>query len=331
MATVGFMEPRKHGPFTAPPTFMNLPFSPDPEGSLAAILGVPFDCGMHPTRIGSREGPASIRQQSGLVRPYQPPHAAFSPLELLNAVDCGNADVTSSLIEESFEQIEAAARRIHDAGAAPIGLGGDGAVSLPLMRAAKRRFPNLAVLHIDAHTDTYRGDGNATHHRYNVATTFTRAAEEGTVDAASSFHVGPRGPVMVQDVFEHTRDQGYTLIPGREMFATGLAETAASLRAALAGRPVYLCFDMDFFDPSCAPGVCTPTWGGASAREGLEFLQDLAGIDFVAFDINTVSPPHDVGGMTAFLAATVALECLTLACYAPSIRQRIDSPPPPKE
>ena len=330
MATVGFMAPQKHGPFAAPPTFMNLPFSATPEGALTAILGVPFDCGMHPTRIGARQGPAAIRAQSGLVRPYQPPDAAFNPLELLNAVDCGDADVTSSLIEDSFEQIEAAAWQIHSAGATPVGLGGDGAVSLSLMRAAKRRFPGLCVLHIDAHTDTYRGDGNATHHRYNVATTFTRAAEEGTVDAANSFHVGPRGPVMVGDVFEHTRSQGYRLIPGREMFQQGLLETAATLRAVLADRPVYLCFDMDFFDPSCAPGVCTPTWGGASAREGLEFLQALAGIDFVAFDINTVSPPHDTGGMTAFLAATVALECLTLACYSPSIRERIAGPPPPR-
>lgn len=309
---------------------MNLPFSAKPDGALAAILGVPFDCGMHPTRIGAREGPQAIRAQSLLVRPYQPPHATFNPLVLLDAVDCGNADVTASLIEESFEAIEVAASAIHQAGAAPVGLGGDGTVTLPLMRAAKRRFPDLAVLHIDAHTDTYPGDGNAVHHRYNVATTFTRAAEEGTVDAAHSFHVGPRGPVMIGDVFEHTTSQGYRLIPGRDLFGQGLIETAAELREALAGRPVYLCFDMDFFDPSCAPGVCTPTWGGATAREGLEFLQSLAGIDFVGFDINTVSPPHDAGGMTAFLAATVALECLTLACYAPTIRARIVNPPPPR-
>ncbi|MDA7948921.1 MAG: arginase family protein [Hyphomicrobiaceae bacterium] len=71
---------------------------------------------------------------------------------------------------------------------------------------------------------------------------------------------------------------------------------------------------------SCAPGVCTPTWGGATAREGLSFLQSLGGIDFVAADINTVSPPHDIGGMTAFLAGTVAIEILTLFCQAPSIK-----------
>lgn len=327
MAKIGFMDPPKSGPFRALPSFMNVPQSADPSGSLAAILGAPFDCGMHPTRIGSRQGPQAIREQSTLVRPYQPPHAPFSPLELLNVVDCGDADVNSSLIEESFEAIEEAAWHIHQAGAAPVAFGGDGAVSLPLMRAAKRRYPDLVVLHIDAHTDTYPGDGNAVHHRYNVATTFTRAAEEGTVDAARSFHVGPRGPVMVSDVFDHTRGVGYGLVPGNDLFGAGLAESAAHLREAFEGLPVYLCFDMDFFDPSCAPGVCTPTWGGASAREGLGFLQALAGIDFVAFDINTVSPPHDLGGMTAFLAAAVALECLTLACYAPGIRAHIPNPP----
>jgi agmatinase len=71
---------------------------------------------------------------------------------------------------------------------------------------------------------------------------------------------------------------------------------------------------MDFFDPSCAPGVCTPTFGGATAREGLQLLAGLQGLKLVAIDVNTVSPPHDVGGMTAFLAATVMIQCLALLC-----------------
>ena len=323
MAKIGIMPPQKSGPFTGPATFMNVPFSADPTGSLAAILGVPFDGGIHPTRIGARTGPAAIREQSLLVRPFQPPHATYSPLDKLRVIDCGDADVTPGVVEASFEETEVAAFTIAKAGAAPLSLGGDGMITLPLLRALKRVHPNLAVLHVDAHTDTYRGDGNATHDRYNVATTFTRAAEEGLVDLESSFHVGARGPVMVADVFEHTREKGYNLIDGTEMFQRGLLATAESLRQQLAGKPVYLCFDMDFFDPSCAPGVCTPTWGGASAREGLAFLRALAGIDFVAGDINTVSPPHDVGGMTAFLAGTVAIEILTLFCQSPSIRLRI--------
>jgi agmatinase len=92
----------------------------------------------------------------------------------------------------------------------------------------------------------------------------------------------------------------------------GIDEVLADIHARMAGKPVYLCWDMDFFDPSCAPGVFTPTWGGVSAREGLTLLQGLAGLDIVATDINTLSPLHDVGGMSAFLAATCVIECVHL-------------------
>lgn len=311
----------------SPLTFMGVPAARDARGSGAAVLGIPFDCGTHPVRIGARYGPQAIREQSALVRPYQPPHADFDPLGELDAVDCGNVDVTPSVIEESFERIEAAVSDIVAAGAVPVTMGGDGAVTLPQLRALHRHHPDLVVLHIDAHTDTYAGDGNAPHHRYNTATTFTRAAEEGVVDAAGSIHVGARGTVSGAGVFEHTRAQGYELLDGAELWRRGFADVAGYLHERLAGRPVYLCFDMDFFDPSCAPGVCTPTWGGASAREGLDFLHALAGLDVVAADVNTVSPPHDVGGMTAFLAGTVLLECLTLVCRRPGgVPARGDGP-----
>ncbi len=302
------------GLLTCPFSFMGVPFATDTRGAKAAILGVPFDCGLHPTRIGARYGPNAIREQSGLVRPYQPPRADFNPLELLGVVDCGNVDVTPSVIEESFERIETAVGQIAGTGAIPLTMGGDGAVTLPQLRALHRKYPDLVVLHIDAHTDTYPGEGNHAHDRYNTATTFTRAAEEGVVDAGNSIHLGPRGTVSNPGVFEHTRDQGYELIDGRELYDRGFEAVLGHVHARLGQKPVYLCFDMDFFDPSCAPGVCTPTWGGASAREGLDLLAGLAGLNFVAFDINTVSPPHDLGGMTAFLAGTVMIQCLALAC-----------------
>jgi len=97
-----------------------------------------------------------------------------------------------------------------------------------------------------------------------------------------------------------------------------VSEVLAELRERLKGRPVYLCFDMDVFDPSCAPGVATPSWGGLSAREGIEFLRGLVGLDIIAVDVNTVSPPHDVQNMTAFLAAQVIYESLVLLCQKPS-------------
>ncbi len=101
------------------------------------------------------------------------------------------------------------------------------------------------------------------------------------------------------------------------MYAQNIANVIAAVRESIGDRPVYLCWDMDFFDPSCAPGVCDPTWGGVSAREGLGILQSLAGMNIVACDVNTVSPPHDAAGMTALLAATVMLLCLHLVCLRP--------------
>jgi agmatinase len=309
--------------FTGPRTFMNVPHSTDPTGSLAAIIGVPFDAGTSTERVGSRGGPTAIRQQSLLLDPYQPPQTTYSPIEKLRLVDCGDVALTPSVIDTSFQQAEAAARSILSAGAAPIGFGGDGMISLPLLRAAAASYDDLAVLHIDAHTDTYRSLGNAITDQYNTATTFTRAAEEKLVDTQSSYHVGIRGTASQADVFEHTQSHGYTIISADELFSQNLTATAHRLKAELAGKSVYLCFDMDFFDPSCAPGVCSPTWGGATAREGFEFLRGLSGIDIVAADINTVSPPHDVGGMTALLAANVTFEILTLLCDAPNINRKI--------
>ena len=113
------------------------------------------------------------------------------------------------------------------------------------------------------------------------------------------------------------REQGFEVISLDDMFETGLDRLLAHLHERLAGKPVYLCWDMDFFDPSAAPGVCAPAWGGVTAREGLYLLRRLAGLGFLAFDVNTVSPPHDVGGMTAMLAARVMYECLLLACRRP--------------
>ncbi|MEM7171865.1 MAG: arginase family protein [Pseudomonadota bacterium] len=294
---------------------MGIPFSSDFSRSKAVVMGIPYDSGTHPTRIGARYGPNAIREQSGLVRPYQPPRWDFNPLTRLNVVDCGNVDVVPSIIDLSYERIENALSMVAGAGAMPVTMGGDGAVTLPQLRALHRIYPDLVALHIDAHTDTYPGDGNALHDRYNTATTFTRAAEEKVVDAENSIHLGPRGTVARSGVFEHTRDCGYQLIDGDALYGRGIDHVLAQVHEQLAGRPVYLCFDMDFFDPSCAPGVCTPTWGGATAREGLALLQGLSGLNFVAFDINTVSPPHDIGGMTAFLAGSVMIQCLALACH----------------
>ena len=292
-----------------PLTFMGAPFGHDLSGAKAAILGAPFDCGIHLFRIGARQGPQSIREQSRLVRPFQSEFADYDIRARLGLVDCGDVAVTPGRIEPSFERIEEAAYRIVSAGAVPVGFGGDGSVSLPLIRAAARRWPNLAVLHVDSHTDAYPYDEAEP---YTAATQFTHAALEQRIAPSVSYHVGLRGSTYCAGAYDHTRALGYNLITMRELMRRGQDDVLEELHERLAGRPVYLSWDMDVFDPAVAPGVCSPTWGGFTAREGIDFLRGCAGMNIVAVDINTVSPPHDVNGMAAFLAAHMTYECLLL-------------------
>jgi agmatinase len=295
--------------FHPPETFMNLPSGPPGPGCRAAIIGVPFDCGTHPFRVGARQGPASVRQQSGLVRRYHPSLADVDVLALLHAVDCGDVALTPGRIDDAMPRIEAAATSILDTGAVPVGIGGDGSVSLPLMRAAGRRHPGLIALHIDSHTDAYE---YTTDQRYTSATQFTHAAEEQAIDAASSWHVGIRGFTYAQGVLPRAQAFGYRVITAEDLLRRGFAQAMAEFRDSVAKRPVYLCWDMDVFDPSVAPGVCTPTWGGLSAREGIELIRTLAGLNIVAMDFNTVSPPQDVNGMAAHLCAHMMMEGMLL-------------------
>ena len=293
--------------------FMGVPWgvpgTPSAAGAKAAILGVPFDCGTHPTRIGAREGPPAIREQSKLVRAFESEVADYDIREALKLVDCGDVALTPSRIVEAFERIEEAGRRIIEAGATPVGFGGDGSISLPLVRAAARKWPELCVLHVDSHTDCHQVNPD---HPYDSATQFSHTALEQRISASASYHVGIRGSTYRGGVMEHTRSLGYNIITMRDYVRRGEADVLAELHAAMAGRPVYLSWDMDVFDPSVAPGVCTPTWGGFTAREGLQLLRGLAGLDIVAFDINTVSPAQDVNGLAAHLAAYLAYEGLLL-------------------
>lgn len=296
-----------------PDTFLGLPALPPADlaqrHARVGVLGVPFDCGIHPFRVGAREGPSAVRQQSRLIRRFHPLIGDSDVADLLRAADCGDVAVPAGKPAEALPRIAEAATQILKAGAVPIGIGGDGAISLPLMRAAGRAHPGLVALHIDSHTDDYPAPPED---RYNPTTQFTCAAEEGAIDASRSWHVGIRGFTFRSGVIGRSRALGFHVVALEELFARGFAETIALIRSAVADRPVYLCWDMDVFDPSVAPGVCTPAWGGLSAREGIALMRSLSGLKLVAMDFNTVSPPHDVDGMAAHLCAHMIAEGMLL-------------------
>jgi agmatinase len=225
-------------------------------------------------------------------------------------VDWGNVATATGDVEQTHAAIYAALGAVHDTGAVPVTMGGDGSVTLPQLRAAAQRHGPLAVVHCDAHTDAYDIAGAGP---YTTSTTFLRAQEEGIVQPELTIHIGARGTLSSPDGQpDSVRRLGQQVLTMRQFEAVGPEELAATVRDAVGSRPTYLCWDMDVFDPSVAPGVATPEWGGMSAAEGIRLLQGLGGLDLVAVDVNTVSPPHDVQGLTALLAGRVLLEAMSL-------------------
>lgn len=297
--------------FRAPLSFAALPVSQDFKNADVAILGIPYDCGEHAHRIGARMGPRWIRQHSDHAL-LATEDADPSPLGKLRVIDAGDVNVESPDFRDIlvfFDKTEKAVGEILDAGCIPVTMGGDGAVTLPQIRAVAARNPGLVVIHFDAHTDAYPIMGNGD---FDNGNTFSHAAREGLLNTSASIHAGLRGIVNTKTASEMAEDIGYRTLTVSQLSELSLGDAAASIRQPLENSPVYLCFDLDFFDPAFAPGVCTPTPGGVTSQYGLELLRQMAGLNIVACDVNTMSPPHDPDESTANLAATVMMECIGL-------------------
>ncbi len=250
-----------------------------------------------------------MRRQSRLIRRYHPTLADIDILSLMGVVDCGDVVLTPGRMADALQRIEAAAGVILDSGAVPVGIGGDGSVSLPLMRAAARRYPGLVALHVDSHTDAYPYTPDD---RYNAATQFTNAAQEGLIDATSTWHVGIRGFTSCSGVLPHAQGLGFRIVTAEDLIRRGFAQAMAEFRDTAAERRSICAGTRTCSTPPSPPGVCTPTWGGLSAREGIELMRTLTGLHIVAADFNMVSPPHDVQGMTASLCAHMMMEAMVL-------------------
>lgn len=291
--------------FTQPTvTFMGVPATRLAHSRLA-ILGVPLDSGHHPLRGGSRQGPEAMRRQSRILSRFSLDDEV-DVLATSGLFDAGDAPVTHGDIQASFTSIQAAVEALQVDGQTAVTFGGDGTVTLPQLRAVSKRFPDFAVVHIDAHTDTYPYQG------YTGATSFTRAVEERLLDPHKSFHVGVREPVSVGGLRKFATNLGYSVVTMREVRKRGIEEIAAEIKARVGDSPTYLCFDVDVFEPTIAPGVFTPLCDGALPFEGLELLRSLKGLNFVHFDINNVTPQYDVHDFTALLGAHVAWMCVDM-------------------
>lgn len=287
--------------FAGAPSFLRRRYTKDLAGVDVAVTGIPFDQAVT-NRPGTRLGPRAIRAASTL-QPFDPPYGwdGYSPLEALAIADYGDMAFDYAHTPDVPARIEAHITGILASGAAAITLGGDHSITLPILRAHAAVHGPIALIQVDAHTDTWPDDDAS---RIDHGTFCYTAVKEGLIDVARSSHIGIR--TVVDD------NLGIHIHDAREVHGVGAATVAAAAKARAGDAPVYLSFDIDALDPAYAPGTGTPVWGGLSSAQAAILMRDLAGINLVGGDVVEVSPPFDSADITAVAGAHVAMELLCL-------------------
>jgi agmatinase len=312
--TEGAMAGEHRGPIDAtkvpryggPATFARLPRLDEVSRADVAIVGVPFDTGVS-YRPGARFGPGHIRASSRLLRPYNPA-LDVSPFSAQQVADAGDIAVNPFDITEAIGQIEEGAASLADNGSRLVTLGGDHTIALPLLRVMARRHGPVAVLHFDAHLDTWDTYFGAP---YTHGTPFRRASEEGLIDREHSLHIGIRGPLYDARDLADDGVLGFQVIPATDFEEFRVAGVIERMKHRLGERPVYVSVDIDVLDPAHAPGTGTPEAGGMSSRELLAILRSLADLHVAGADIVEVAPAYDHAEITGIAAAHVGYELLS--------------------
>jgi agmatinase len=288
-------------------TFARLPRIDQVERADIAVVGVPFDSGVS-YRPGARFGPAAVREASRLLRPYHP-ELDVSPFAEKQVVDAGDIAVNPFNIGEAIETLQQEAEALQANGTRLVTVGGDHTIALPLLRAAAKQHGPVALLHFDAHLDTwdtYFGEP------YTHGTPFRRASEEGILDTSALSHVGTRGPLYGKRDLEEDRRLGFGIVTSGDVLRRGVAETVDALRQRIGDRPLYVSVDIDVLDPAHAPGTGTPEAGGMTSRELLEILRGLRDLNLVGADVVELAPAYDHAEITAIAASHVAYDLVSL-------------------
>ncbi|WP_394226692.1 agmatinase [Paracoccus marcusii] len=281
-------------------SFLRRRYTKDLSGVDVAVTGIPFDQAVT-HRPGTRFGPRAIREASSL-QAFDPPYGwGYDPMAVLDVVDFGDMAFDYANVREVPARIEAHVGAILDAGAAPITLGGDHFITLPILRAVAARRGPVALIQFDAHSDTWVDDDPD---RIDHGTFLYKAIKAGIVDPAASVSIGIRT--------DNPDTLGVTILDAPSVHRDGIEATLSRVRAVVGDRPCYVTFDIDALDPAFAPGTGTPVWGGLASWQAAALLRGLAGIDLIGGDVVEVSPPYDTTGATAIAGAHVALELIAL-------------------
>jgi len=280
-----------------------------------ALAGVPLDLGAT-YRTGARQGPSGVREASRLIRQVNPT-TGVSPYRLANVADVGDAPTHPLSIEKSVDLIEGFYRRIHDARAIPISIGGDHTIPLPILRAIAKGRP-AGLIQIDSHSDTFDEFMGT---RINHATFVRRGVEEGLLDPKRIIQIGLRGTRYGDDDIVYASRSGIRMVSMDEYESMGRAVVIAEIKRVIADSPTYITIDIDGLDPKDAPGTGVPEPGGISMRDAQMMLRSLNGIDLIGADICEVVPSLDPTGITCINAANLMFELACLAAVSHSTRK----------
>jgi len=296
-------------------TFARLPELRDVPYCDVAIVGIPFDAGTS-FRPGARFGPQAIRQASRNLRTQYHPAYDVEPFMVQQVADAGDVACNPFNINQAIEQIETAATELLGQCGAIVSLGGDHTIAYPLLKAINGRYGPVALVHFDAHLDTWDTYFGAP---YTHGTPFRRAAEAGLFLDDASMHVGIRGPLYSRNDMNIDRELGFRTVHCDEFETIGINGVVERIRERVGDRPLYLSIDIDVLDPAYAPGTGTPEIAGMTSRELLGVLRGLAGLSVIAADVVEVAPAYDHAEITSLAAATVTYELINLLALSPKL------------
>jgi guanidinopropionase len=237
----------------------------------------------------------------------------LAPLAELAVADIGDVPFRSRFsLEESHQDIEAFYATLVAAGVAPLSVGGDHSITLPILKAVGAKEP-VGLVHIDAHCDTGGPfEGSKFHH----GGPFRQAVLAGVLDPERTIQIGIRGGA--EYLWEFSYESGMTVIHAETLQRDGIAAILERLRTIVGDGPTYLSFDVDSLDPAFAPGTGTPEVGGLSTAEALALVRGCAGLHIVGGDVVEVAPQYDATSNTAQVGAQMLFEILALVALARS-------------
>ena len=301
--------------FAGVPTFMRLPhLTPDHDRYAdvqMGLVGVPWDGGTT-NRAGARHGPRQLRDYSSMIRAMNAA-TGVNPFASVNCADLGDVPPNPIDIQDSLDRITGFYNGLKNNGIVPMTAGGDHLSTLPILRALASDGP-VGLIQFDSHTDlfdSYFGGNKFTH-----GTPFRRAIEEGLVDPKRFVQIGIRGTAYNTEDVEWGIEQGVRIIRIEELFDRGIKDVMAEARQILGNQPAYCTYDIDFVDPTFAPGTGTPEIGGPNSFQAQQVIRELAGVNLIGADLVEVSPPFDQGGGTAWLGISLMFELMCVLSQA---------------